>query len=349
MTATAATDMLLEPITTSAAWLAADYRHRTDWIDRLTPAEIEDLDLALGRVAAQGRTWPDFNREDFALPVLGPRLARALAEIRSGRGFVLLRGIPVRRYLPEQLRTLYWGLAQHLGRVISQNARGDLIGDVRDTGADYRNPDVRGYTTRADLRPHCDSADVVGLFCLRAARSGGLSSIASSMSIYNAILREHPEDLLPLYEGFHYDLRGEGATGRADEVTRNRVPVYSWYKGHLSCRFNPRTIESAPIRTSVPLSAEQLAAVRRIEALALDPRYRLDMQLEEGDLQLIDNYSVLHSRTEYVDHEDPSEKRHLLRLWLNIPDGRELAPHFAERYNTGQRGGVAATRAAAGR
>lgn len=344
MTATAAPDMLLEPITTPAAWLAADYRDRSDWIDDLTPAEIDDLDRALLRIKSQQQSWPDFGREAFTLPVLGPRLARALTEIRSGRGFVLLRGIPVRRYSTDQLRTLYWGLAQHLGRVISQNARGDLIGDVRDTGADYRNPDVRGYTTRADLRPHCDSADVVGLFCLRAARSGGLSSIASSMSIYNVILREHHEHLRPLYEGFHYDLRGEGASGRPDEVTHNRVPVYSWYKGHLSCRFNPRTIESAPIRTGVPLSAQQLAAVRSVEALARDPRYRLDMQLQEGDLQLIDNYSVLHSRTEYVDHEDPAEKRHLLRLWLNIPDGRELAPHFAERYNTGQRAGVAVTR-----
>jgi len=336
-----------EPVNTPAAWLAGDFAGRDDWIDHLGADEIADLDRALARLQQRGLPWPDFGRDDFALPVLGPRLARVLAEIRSGRGFALLRGIPVRRYAPDQLRSIYWGVGQHLGQVISQNARGDLIGDVTDTGASYRDPNVRGYTTRADLRPHCDSADVVGLFCLRAAKSGGMSSIASSMSIYNAILRDHPHYLPPLYAGFHYDLRGEGATGRANEVTRHRVPVFSWFKGHLSCRYNPRTIESAPRRTGVPLTPLQLEAVRHIERLALDPVFRFDMQLQEGDIQLIDNFSVLHSRTEYVDHDDPTEKRLLLRLWLNIHDGRELAPDFADRYNTGQRGGVAATRAPA--
>jgi hypothetical protein len=332
-------------VSSDNAWLAADYAGRDDWIDRLSDAEIADLDAALVRLESRALHWPDFGLDDFELPVLGPRLARVLRELRSGRGFVVLRGIPVRRYTGQQLRSIYWGIGQHLGQVISQNAKGDLIGDVTDTGANYRDPSVRGYLTRADLRPHCDSADLVGLFCLRTAKSGGLSSIASSISIYNSILRERRQFLAPLYEGFQYDLRGEGITGRADEVTRNRVPVYSWYKGHLSCRFNPRTIESAPIRTGIPLTPLQADAVRYVERLALDPKFRLDMQLQEGDIQLLDNHSVLHSRTEYVDHDDPAEKRLLLRLWLHVRDGRELAANFAERYNTGQRGGVAVTRA----
>lgn len=338
-------EILRSPIEAPSAWLAEDYGRDASWMDILTPDEIADLDQALARLDAAGLQWPDFGKDEFDIPLLGRRLQRILAEIRSGRGFALIRGIPVRRYGPTQLRNLYWGIGSHLGEVISQNAKGHLIGEVKDSGANYADPNVRGYTTRAFLRPHSDSADVVGLFCLRKAHSGGTTTISSSMAIYNTLLREHPEYLQVLYDGFQYDLRGEGATGKTEEVSNNRLPVFSYHEGRLSCRFNPKAIETAPIKTGAQLSEQQLAAVHYIEALALDPRYRLDMLLEPGDIQLIDNYSVLHSRDDFIDHDDPDERRLLLRMWINIFDGRQLAPRFANRYNTGTRRGIAALRA----
>ncbi|MPZ46330.1 MAG: TauD/TfdA family dioxygenase [Betaproteobacteria bacterium] len=338
-------EILRAPVNTSCAWIATTFSGEDSWIDRLSGEEILEIDKALEKLRVRGLCWPNFTKKDFEIPALGAHLQKMLAEIREGRGFVLIRGIPVERYNPEQSRNIYWGIGAHLGEIISQNAKGDLIGEVTNLGADYTKPNVRGYTTRDHLRPHCDSADVVGLFCIKQARSGGMSSIASSIAIYNAILREHPEYIEPLYSGFHYDLRGEGVTGHVNEVTRNKVPVFSYFKGHLSCRFNPKAIETAQIKMGRSLSSLELDAVHHIEQLASDPTYRLDMMLEPGDIQLIDNYSVLHSRTEYIDHDEPDEKRLLLRLWINIFDGRELAPNFSDRYNTGSRRGVAALKA----
>ncbi len=337
--------ILRQPVNAHCAWHASTYSNDSSWVDALSDGEISDLDSALARLQERGLKWPDFTKEEFELPVLGPRLQRILNDIRSGSGFALIRGIPVRRYSPEQLRAIYWGIGSHLGEVISQNAKGHLIGEVKDSGADYTDPNVRGYTTRDVLRPHSDSADVVGLFGIRSAKTGGWTSISSSIAIYNTVLREHPEYLGPLYEGFQYDLRGEGVTGQIKEVTNDRLPVFSYYKERLSCRFNPKAIETAQLKTGIKLSQLQLDAVHYIESLALDPTYRLDMLIEPGDIQLIDNYSVLHSRTDFVDHDDPEEKRLLLRMWINIFDGRELAPRFANRYNAGVRHGIAALKA----
>ncbi len=338
-------EILRQPVKAHCAWLAETYSKNQSWADTLSDAEINDLNGALRRLEERKLCWPNFSKEDFELPLLGPRLQRILGEIRSGRGFVLIRGIPVRQYSAETLRNIYWGIGSHLGQVISQNAKGHLIGEVKDSGADYSDPNVRGYTTRDVLRPHSDSADVVGLFCIRKARSGGLTSIASSIAIYNAVLREHPEYLEPLYAGFQYDLRGEGATGKIKEVTNDRLPVFSYYQGRLSARFNPKAIETAPLKTGIPLTQLHLDAIHYIERLALDPAYRLDMLLEPGDIQIIDNYSVLHARTDFIDHDEPDEKRLLLRMWINIFDGRELAPRFSNRYNTGDRHGIAALKA----
>jgi len=338
-------DILRQPVTTPNAWLAGTYSSDQSWVDVLDDQEIAEIDEALARLKARDLRWPEFTKEDFHVPVFGQRLARILSEIRSGRGFSLIRGIPVQRYSPEELRSIYWGVGSHLGQVISQNAMGHLIGEVKDSGASWSDPNVRGYTTRDFLRPHSDSADVVGLFCLRKALQGGVTAIASSMAIYNTILREHPEYLEPLYAGFNYDLRGEGVTGQLAEVTRDRLPVFSYYKERLSCRINPKAIETAQLKTGEKLSQVQLDAVHEVERLALDPQYRLDMLLEPGDIQLIDNYSVLHSRTNFIDNDEPDAKRLLLRLWVNIFDGRELAPRFANRYNTGQRSGIAALKA----
>ena len=340
-------EILRQPVTTATAWRAAAWADIDSFVDRLTSAEIADLDQALDRLRARELRWPGFGREDFDIPVLGARIEKARLEVRDGRGFALLRGIPVARYAPLDIRNLYWGIGLHLGEVISQNAKGDLIGEVTDLGNDYSAPDVRGYTTRADLRPHCDSADLVCLLCVRKARSGGHTSVSSSMAIFNAVLERHPEYLEPLFAGFHYDLRGEGVTGRSDEVTQVRVPVFSYFKGLLSCRFNPKAIETAQKKTGHPLTPLQRDAVDCVERMAMDPEFRLPMLLEPGDIQILDNHSMLHSRTEYVDHDAPQDKRLLLRLWTHLRDGRELAPDFANRYNTGARRGIAALKATA--
>lgn len=341
------TDRLQGPVTDPSAWRGTEYAARDDWAHTLSRGELDELDTALTAVAEAGLAPLEFTRDAFPLPILGPVLHGVLDELEDGRGFALLRGVPIERYDEPALYRLYWGIAVHLGNMISQNAKGDLIGRVEDIGVDINAVNARGYTTNAELHPHNDSSDIVGLLCVRQAKEGGQSTIASAMSIYNAILESHPEYLDVLYRGFHYDIRGEGVTGKSNEVTRNRVPVFSYFDGRLSCRFNKRAIETAAEKTGEPLTDLERAAVDEISRLTLDPAMRLDFEMRPGDLQLINNHMVLHARSNFTDWPERKRKRLLLRLWVNRRDGegRRLAPEFADRYNTGFRQGVAVSAA----
>jgi hypothetical protein len=314
------------------------------WIFHFTPTDLGELERATADLAARGLGPLEFGQDDFPLPSLGPKLKRLLEDIEYGRGFVLLRGLDVANYGLDHLSLLYWGLGAHLGQVISQNSQGDMLGRVTDMESGkyakggYYEEGVRGHRTNAFLAPHSDSADVVGLLCVRPAKEGGESWIASSISVYNRILTERPDLLAPLMEGFRYDLVGKGRT--ADELTQNQVPVYSWFEGLLSCRFNKQQIELGAGKLGITLTPAQIEAITLVEDLALSEDLLLPMAFEPGDIQLLNNHTTLHSRGGYVDWDMPEERRLLLRLWLNIPNGRPLAPEFADRLNTGGRGGV---------
>lgn len=329
---------------TPAAWTRAQMADDPDWTVRLTSADLAELNAATDRLTATGAKPLEFGRDDFPLPGLAPKLAGLLREIEYRRGFALLKGLDVASYDLHRLSLLYWGLGAHLGQVISQNSQGDLLGRVTDMEAGkyasggYYEEGVRGHRTNAFLAPHSDSADVVGLLCVRPAMEGGESWIASSIAIYNRIRETRPDLLAPLMAGFRYDLVGKGRT--ADEVTSNRVPVYSWHEGILSCRFNKQQIELGAARTGDALTPVQKEAIALVEDLALSDEFLLPMAFEPGDIQLVNNHTTLHSRGGYRDWDDPAKRRLLLRLWLNIPNGRPLAPDYADRLNTGGRGGV---------
>lgn len=321
-------------------WTNDDLRRDQDWIQFMDDEDNHELRAATIRVAREGRAAGAFGRADFPLPRMALRLGRIVDALEHGRGVVLLRGLALDGLAHADVHRLYWGLLVHLGQIVPQNAAGDLIGQVTDRGGDYHGHNTRGYTTRAQLRPHCDITDVVTLLCVQPARRGGQSHIASSLSIYNEILRDHPEYLPALYAGFYYDLRGEGVTADPDEVTRHRVPVYSHHAGRLSCRYNGKSILEGMAKVGAPLDGVERAAVQAVGELALRDDLRHDMALRRGDLQLLLNHSVLHGRFAYEDEGRPEDKRLLLRAWINTPNGRPLEPRFAERLNTGPRGGV---------
>ena len=335
------TERRTTPVTERSAWSAAELAADPAWRHVLTGAEQAELADAVARVRARGLRAGEFQREDFPLPTLGARIAALADEVETGRGVAMLQGIAVEDYDADAIRALYWGFGVHAGIPISQNSKGQLIAEVTDKGNDYGDINARGFATSAELAPHVDTSDMTVLLCLRAARSGGESRVVSSTSVYNAILAEHPEHLAILHRGFHNDLRGEGPTGDIDELTVNRVPVYSDHAGRVSCSFNYRMIESASVKSGVALEPAERAALDFLREVSLRDALTMRFTLAPGDVQMVSNHSVFHSRTTFVDHEDPARRRCLLRIWTNLRDGRALEPDFAARYNTGPRGGVA--------
>ena len=329
----------LQPIDGPSAWIGAELRDSDAWVYRLAEAELRELHEAMR--ATRERPMLEIDRDSFVLPTLGPVLAGILDTLLNGRGFVLIRGIPVREYPIEEAARIYWGLGAHLGKPLSQNAKGHLLGHVRDLGLDLQDPSVRVYQTLERQTFHTDSCDIVGLLCLQKAKSGGLSSLTSSISVYNEMVRRRPDLAALLFEPFATDRRGEVPEGMAPYFM---LPVFNEYQGYLSTIYARRYIESAQRFPEVlRLTEAQREALDLFDALAEDSTLRLDMAFEPGDMQFLHNHTILHDRTAYEDWPEPERKRHLLRLWLCPPNARPLPPAYAQRYGSvelGNRGGI---------
>jgi hypothetical protein len=287
---------------------------RRDWLHVLTPAEIEDLDRAVAHARALNKPLEALSRADFPLTALRRTAERWLDTLEQGSGFLLVRGVPVERYAERDATLAYWGLGLHLGTAISQNAAGDRLGHVRDFGLTERDPTVRLYKTRERLGFHTDGADLIGLLCLRPAKSGGTSRIASSAAIYNEILGRRP-DLAPvLYEPFPFDRNGEERPGEPPFFT---LPLCRYTDGWLRTFYIGWYIRDSQRHASAPrLSKAQREVIDLIDEIAGDPAIHLDMEFRAGDIQWLKNSVILHARTEYEDFAEPEGKRHLLRLWL---------------------------------
>ncbi|MEM9254950.1 MAG: TauD/TfdA family dioxygenase [Pseudomonadota bacterium] len=322
------------------AWSREALSDDTSWIYQLDDTEIRVIDEAVRTLTGLDIRHQDVTAEDADLGDFRQKIDLIVDQIENGRGLALLRGVPVEGKSIEELELMYAAISSHLGRSIVQDTKGTLIDRVENRGASYADISVRGYTTNAKLTPHCDSGDIVSLLCVRPAREGGVNTISSSIAIYNEILRQHPEMLEPLEMGFHYNIRGNGPPGEFVDITAHRVPVYSYHAGRLSCRFNEKAILTSEQLPGVPpLTAMEKAAVHKVAELSVRPDLGFDILLDSGDLLLLCNHSVFHTRDSFEDWEDPAKGRLLLRKWINICDGRELTFEFADHYNTGPREG----------
>jgi hypothetical protein len=304
-----------EPVEAPSAWRGSELARRPEsWSVALAPEQIEELDAARRAVRARGLALAEIRRADFPLPALAPVIAGWARELRDGRGFVLLRGLPVERWGDEDAALVYWGLGQHLGRPGAQNPAGELLGHVVDMHEEAVNPNVRRYRTAGEIRFHCDLADAVGLLCLRSSRSGGASRIASSVSVYNAILARRPELAARLFEPFLLDSRDEQRAGARPYFP---VPPCRFARDRLSTFWHSDYFRSAVRHADVPpFTPLERELLDLYDELAGSEELRLDMQFEPGDVQLISNHVVVHARTAYED--TPSRERHLLRLWLSL-------------------------------
>lgn len=323
-----------------SAWKSVELAGDNGWIYNLDDNEKIEIETAVELIRKRKLKIYEFGIDDFPLKKFAVRLDAILDQVENGRGCALLRGLDIASYDEDTLKLIYWGLGVHIGTPISQNAQGQLIGHVRDRGGNYYSHNVRGYTTNSRIRPHCDPADTVALLCVQPAKKGGESEISSSTSIYNELLKKNPELLEPLFNGFHFDLRGEGVTDNPDEVTFNQVPVFSYFDSKMSCRFNAKSIIEGQVKIGRPLEGVALKAVETVADLASQDEFRYDMTFCEGDIQILNNHTILHARGDFEDHKELERKRNLLRLWTNLRNGRQLASDFADRLNTGPRGGV---------
>ena len=311
------------------------------WLWQLSKDELHELEAAAEPLVQGKADVGQLTAADFPLPTLASKLAALQRELVQGRGFSLIRGLPVGKYSEREAVTIFFGLGTHLGHARSQNAQGHVLGHVRNAGLSSNDPRVRIYQTRERQTFHTDSTDVVGLLCMQPARRGGKSLLVSADTVFNEMRRQRPDLLRLLLEPIATDRRGEVPQGMEPFL---RIPVYSYYADQLTVFYQRQYIESAQRFAEAPRLTEQhLAAMDLFDALCNDPKIHLSMQLEKGDMQFVYNHAMLHDRTGFEDWPEVERRRHLLRLWLSVPGDRPLPPVFATRYGSvevGNRGGI---------
>jgi len=319
-------------------WLAEDMEDSSQWLIQLGKEHVGELDMAIKKMEAEQLTIAEVNTDTVPLPFFSQLVPDILDRLENGRGVIVIRGFPAHLYEKSALRLLYWAIGKTLGTAVSQSSKGDLLGDVRNFGSDVNGPSGRGYMSKQDLPFHTDTADTVALMVLRKAKSGGRSMICSSVAIRNEIAAKRPDLLKVLHQPFFWSWKGQEARG---ELPYYQQPIYSEHNGKFSSRYIQPHITAAyeNFKELPPLAYEQLEAMTYINRLANDPKYHFGMMFEPGDIQILNNHVTYHARTEFEDYPDDDQRRHLLRMWLSLPNTRDLSPSMSVIYQN-QRGGT---------
>ena len=329
-------------ITGPAAWMGKDMAQHTEfWLRQLSAKNIADLEHAAKHFLSLNKDIGEITKQDFPVGDFADDLKNLQHKLPHGVGVEVLRGLPIKQYSREFIATIFCGIGSHLGKTRSQNAEGHTLGHVRDMGIDAAAENTRIYQTAARQGFHTDSADVVGLLCLQNAKQGGRSMLVSAVSIFNRMFEERPDLVALLFDPIATDRRGDFQEGERPYMS---IHVLSWHQGYLTVFYHRDYINRAQrFARAFKLSKAHVEALDRFDALANDPDFHFAMDLQPGDMQFVYNHSQLHDRMSFVDWPDPSQRRHLLRLWLSLPEDRPLPECFKERYGSievGNRGGI---------
>jgi hypothetical protein len=332
---------ITRPIEGPSAWNASDLIRDRGWLIEVDKDQADEIAAATDAVLAQGLRAGEFTKNEFPLPKFAAEMQKMLHNLQNGSGLAVLRGLPIDSQGEERAAVTLWGLGTYLGRGLKQSAgvnlgrfRDNLVAHIVDQRHDPNNRNVHGSATGAEQEPHCDPSDLVGLMCIRPALDGGgVSRVVSAISIFNHLLKTNPGVLPMLFRGFYNDLRDEGKNGV--HVTSTPISVYGYAENHLSVCFNSKTVILAAERDGRGLTPEEEVALNAMLETARSPTLVHEMTLKTGDVQFLNNYTMLHSRTAWADPPEIDRRRCMLRIWLRTENPRPLPDGFAGGYLSG--------------
>ena len=325
-----------------AAWRADELESDRRWEFRIDDKARRELLTALKKARDPDKALFDYRRQDFDLGTGWAIIAAALEQTKRGRGVALIHGLPREGLDEKDFELLTWAIGLHAGVARPQGLATQYISGVRDMGTTYRSAGGRGYSSNAELDFHTDSADIVFLSCYNRAASGGMSITTSSLKAYTVMASEYPELAEWLHRPIHFSRQGEEAPGEAASCAQ---PVFDEAGGKLFSRWNWNRVNSAQRLPGVPqLTPQHREALERFDQIVRRPDLAHTMWLEPGDVQIVNSHVTLHSRTDFLDHDEPARKRLLFRLWLAPPDGDRLPESWRDLYKAVEprtvRGGI---------
>jgi len=279
------------------------------------------VEHASASFAWNAASFPD--RSAYCTGTSPAELKQGYEEVRAGRGFVVVRGLPLGSL--DEFIAAVCEVGGHFGEQLSQNAQGELVGHVVDASGE--DPTPRMYRSNLELRPHSDITAMIALACWEKAKQGGESVVVSGVTVHDEVRKRAPQLLAPLYRGYHYHRLGEEGQGE-EPVTPFRVPVFSVRNSHLSCRYQRSGIAAGHKALGVPLGDEDIAAFNLFDEIAKAPQNRLSFFLERGEMLVLNNYTVMHARTQFQNFPERERQRRLIRLWLDREGFRDVPREF---------------------
>lgn len=321
-----------------AEWRVADLEQDRSWMFSIDEDGQAQLTRMIKAVYVVDRPLFDYTRDDFDLGPAWNTIAHAIKEAHHGRGFSLVRGLPREGMSEKEFELLNWCIGLYTGVARPQGLATQYISPVRDINTNYRTPSGRGFSSNAKLDFHVDSADLVTLACYNKAKFGGQSMITSGLTARRILMAERPDLAELAHREFYFSRQNEQAP---DEAPFYCQPLFDVADGHVFGKWNRNRVENAQKIDGVPkLSEGQRETMDVLDEILRRPDLMFTMYLEPGDLQLLNNHVMLHSRTDFIDFDQKSRKRLLFRLWLAPPDSMRLPNSWGDCYRSVEPGTV---------
>ena len=310
--------MLTDGVSDERAWRASTIDDTASWYYPVSEDCLSSFETIICDARRQPGSITEISRHASSPNGCGESLQPALDALNSGRGFAIIERLPVEQYEVEEALSMYWLIGQVLGVPMVQNMEGTLLYDVRDTGQNVAQG-ARFSVTNAESSFHNDNSfgeplpDLVGLLCLHTAKSGGQSQLISGYALHNELLESHPNVLETLYQLFCFDRRGQFKAG---ESPTSEFPVFHWSGDELTLRYLHYYIQVGHERAGKRLTTDQSKALEVVEELLSRADFRVEFNLQPGQMLFTNNRWILHNRTAFEDYSDPERRRHYVRLWL---------------------------------
>lgn len=325
-----------EKIDSAAVWYGKELASRDDWVWQFGSDEIEQLQ----QIDRQFGDAPldEVSDDAWGQGVLASRLGALQRNLEHASGATLIRGFPLDLLSTSGASRLFWMMAQRIGTPLSQSVAGDRIFNVRDEGFGQEDSRTRGPNTSKKLSFHTDRCDVIGFLCLQQAKEGGENHLVSSPALYNRIRERRPDLLAELMQPYYYQRHNVDS---ANQTAYCRQPIFSFFQGHFAASFLRVLIDRADASGAVrSMTDRQREAIDYLEQVAEETDLQYRFRLERGDILFLNNWTTLHRRTQFTDWPEQHRRRHLLRVWLSVPNSRPLDPLFGENFGDTRAGAV---------
>jgi len=310
-------------IKTPATWKGPEIDWKKEGLHILSENDIKEIDNALTHLKSLGPVdFPDINNNNFPLQKVGELMQSLPERLKNGCGFLMLRGLPRDRYSDDDMALVYFGLSSYIGKTLTQSYLGDLIGHVVNV-SDFE-PKSRGYRKGGGQLMHTDSCDIIGLMCLRTAISGGESRISSAVTVHNYLAENYPESVKVLQEGLYLKRTDEDGRHATRTFSEGKIKFFNESNGEFISYLPTGYARLCEKSGQRPYTQEESDALYRLRKAAAMPEHYLDMGFADGDIQFLNNRTMVHGRTDYVDAPELHNRRHLLRMWIRTDKWQKM-------------------------